>query len=105
MKLKKAKRPKPIVARPYHIRFGTPNELGPERTFQTHNMAVKAMADGFREWLPWCERHNQAGTKEIKSTIDSLGEITFHRTPERVLCTFDELYGLTLAAEYWSTDV
>ena len=103
MTLKKQVIPKKVLVHPYKVRFGTRNELGPERQFATEVAARTAIIAAFNEWKPWCERYNHVGIATIEEAAGRVGSIGFHREPDRLECVFDEDTGMHVCVEFWTT--
>ena len=102
-KLRKATSKRPPKTSPYVVRIGTRNELGPPKTYLTESAARTAIIKEFESWRPWCTRHNAQGLVAIDQTVAQLSNTTFHHQPARVECCFDELYGMWVVAEFWTT--
>lgn len=103
MTLKKQAKPRKVLVHPYRVRFGTRNQLGPERQFATETAARTAIITELNSFRGWCERHNHEGLDALDEAKNKVGSITFNSRPNRLECVFDELYGLHIVAEYWSS--
>lgn len=103
MSLKKQPKPKKVTIHAFRVRFGTRNELGPERQYATEKAAKEAIITEFNSWKSWCERYSRDGIPVIEEAASHVGSIIFHREPARLECCFDDHTGMHITAEYWTT--
>lgn len=92
----------PPKQHPYIARYGTPNELGPERGYATMPKAKAAMVTELEAHIPWCKRYNNAGLEAIGAAIKEVDAAIFHNEPQRIECVIDEHYDVRFTIEYRS---
>ena len=96
-KLRKAARTPTTTAKPkvFELRTGTRNEMGPPVRFSTEAALRRAATKALRDWEPWCLRHNNAGTAELKDAVMRVSTrfAELDADPRTIDCLFDEHYG------------
>lgn len=98
------KKPQTVQSTPIKVRFGGRNGLGPTHRFTTEAKAKAKIVDELQEVLAWCQRFNRRGVEAVAETIDKVATITFHLSPQRLECLFDETYDMSLVIEFWRTN-
>lgn len=84
------------------LRCGTANQLGPAKEFTTDEAMKKAAGEFFKEAIPWCQRHENAGVERIHDAIGRIGavpELVQLDQPHRVECLVDSHYQVIRVVE------